>query len=269
MKKLIITAGSGPSYSRWRHWPTWTKMLPLYFNCKHVDVSAPAAGNLYIARSVIRQLDNTTPDVLLVQWNFGKFDLYVENQEFIDIVLNSRSIRNFIVDPEDSKTTTGAGYWCSSNDNTVEWKKYYNEKIKSKAGAAMDDLQNMLTLQNLCYKKNIYYRFLTHSDVEHEFLATNKNTKSIYKEIDWSLQVTDRSLQAITNAHPSAIYNVSPERESIVPCADIQWFLLDKIISPILLNKGYNKNKKYFSLEMLCKKFTKKNYEKFKKNING
>jgi hypothetical protein len=266
MKKTIITAGSGPSYSRWQYWPTWTKLLPLYFGCKHIDVSAPAAGNLYICRSVINQLQNTQPDTVLVQWNFGKFDLYLENQEFIDVVLNSKSIRNFIVDPANSKTTTSAGYWCSSNDNTVEWKKHYNEKIKSKAGTAMDDLQNMLTLQNLCYKKNIYYRFFTHSDVDHDFLSTNKNTKPIYKEIDWTLQVIDRSLQKIADAHPSAIYNVSPERESIVPCADIQWFLLDKIISPVLLDTGYKKNKKYFSLELLCKKFTKENYEKYKKN---
>jgi len=266
MKKAIITAGSGPSYSKWRYWPTWTKLLPLYFNCKHIDVSAPAAGNLYICRSVINQLEKVRPDIVLVQWNFGKFDLYVENQEFIDIVLNSKSIRNFIVDPANSKTTNEAGYWCSSNDNTVEWKKYYNEKIKSKTGTAMDDLQNMLTLQNLCCKKNIYYRFFTHSDVDHDFLSTNKNTKPIYKEIDWSLQVTDQSLQAIISAHPSSIYNVSTERESIVPCADIQWFLLDKIISPILLDKGYKKNKKYSSLESLCKKFTKESYEKYKKN---
>jgi hypothetical protein len=266
MKKTIITAGSGPSYSRWQYWPTWTKLLPLYFVCKHIDVSAPAAGNLYICRSVINQLQNIQPDTVLVQWNFGKFDLYVENQEFIDVVLNSKSIRNFIVDPANSKTTNGAGYWCSSNDDTVEWKKYYNEKIKSKTGAAMDDLQNMLTLQNLCHKKNIYYRFLTHSDVDHRFLSTDKSTKSIYKEIDWSLQVTDRSLQTIIDAHPSAIYNVSPERESIVPCADLQWSLLDKIIAPILSARGYEKNKKYLSLELLCKKFTKENYEKFKKN---
>jgi hypothetical protein len=50
-----------------------------------------------------------------------------------------------------------------------------------------------------------------------------------------------------------------------VPCADIQWSLLDKIIAPILLDKGYKKNKKYLSLELLCVKFTKENYEKFKK----
>jgi hypothetical protein len=210
-----------------------------------------------------------TPDVLLVQWNFGKFDLYVENREFIDIILRSHSIRNFIVDPNNSKTTTGAGYWCSSNDDTVEWKKYYNEKIKSKTGTAMDDLHNMLTLQNLCYKKNIYYRFFTHSDIDHNFLSTNKDTKSIYKEIDWSLQLTDRSLQTMIDDHPSAIYNVSPERESIVPCADIQWFLLDEIISPILSERNYEKNKKYLSLKSLCKKFTKENYKKFKKNSNG
>jgi hypothetical protein len=207
-----------------------------------------------------------TPDVLLVQWNFGKFDLYVENQEFIDTVLNSKSIRNFIVDPENSKTTTGAGYWCSSNDNTVEWKKYYNEKIKSKTGTDMDDLQNMLTLQNLCQKKNIYYRFLLHSDIDHESLSSNDNTKSIYKEIDWSLQATDKSLQTIMKSHPSAIYNVSAERESIVPCADIQWSLLHNIICPILLENGFKKNKKYLSLELLCKKFTQENYAKFKKN---
>lgn len=263
MKKLIITAGSGPSYSQWRYWPTWTKLLPLYFNCKHIDVSAPAAGNLYICRSVIRALENFTPDTVLVQWNSNKFDLYVENQEFIDLILNSKSIRNFIVDPKNSKTTTGPGYWCSSNDNTVGWKKYYNEKIKSLTGTAMDDLQNMLTIQNFCDLKKIKYGFFLHSDINHQTLSANPNTRSLYREIDWSRQITKDSISTIVKTHPSNIYNVSPEREAIVPCADIQWFLLDSIIAPFLESMDFEKNEKYDSLKNICSKFTEKNYKKY------
>lgn len=263
MKKKILTAGSGPSYSQWRYWPTWTALLPLSFRCTHKDVSAPAAGNLYIARSIIRAFEEFTPDLVLVQWNMGKFDLYVEDQKFINLVLNSNSTRNFIVDPKNSKTTENAGYWCSSNDNTIEWKKYYNENIKSDTGTAMNDLQNMLTVQNFCDLKKIKYGFFLHNDVNHKVLANNPNIKSLYQEIDWTRQIAKESIATVVDAHPSKIYNVSPERRSIIPCADIQWFLLDSIVAPFLESTGFQKNKKYNSLKNICSKFTENNYKRY------
>ena len=98
MSKLVLTAGSGPSYSKWPHWPTWTKMLALVYRCDHFDVSGPAAGNRFISRAVITKMAEVNPDLVLVQWNLGKYDLYCENAEFIDSIVNGSGIRNFLLD---------------------------------------------------------------------------------------------------------------------------------------------------------------------------
>jgi len=236
---LIITAGSGPSYSKWPHWPIWTKMLPLVYRCQHIDASGPAAGNKYLSRSVITQLADYSADLVLMQWNFGKFDIYCEQQEFADEIVNGTGIRNFLLDIHTGKTTKGPGYWCSSIDNTVEWKKYYNEKIKSRTGTAVDDLEAMLNLQNLCARKNIRYKFFTHDDVNHDFLSDNKHTRPFYKEIDWNAQAFD-SVRTMYESHESFEFDTSGQVREFhwVPNADFQYFFLTEKLSTLMAELG-------------------------------
>lgn len=251
----IITAGSGPSYSKWKFWPTWTRMLPLYFVCRHLDCSAPAAGNRYIARSVITNWND--PDVVLVQWNLGKYDIYIEPDEFRQQVKNSQSERNFIVDIFTGKTTDGPGYWCSSYDNTVEWKKYYNEHIKSDTGTAVDDLENMLMLQNFCARKNVKYRFTLHDQINHEWLESNPMTRPYHREIDWGLMFGEPGLSYLYHHHVSFQDHVEvPGHGRHVPVAKFQYWYLDSIVAPVLESMGFVKQSKFQQLKEIAENAT-------------
>lgn len=214
-------------------------MLSLAYRCRHIDVSGPAAGNKFLSRAVITKFEDITPDLVLMQWNFGKFDIYCEHKEFTDIITNGTGIRNFLVDIHTGKTTVGPGYWCSSVDNTVEWKKYYNEKIKSKTGTAVDDLESMLNLQNICARKNIRYNFFTHDDVDHDFLSNNKHTRPFYKEIDWQAQIFD-SVRTMYKNHSSFEFDTSGKTTKFhwVPNADFQYFFLTEKLSTLMQELG-------------------------------
>jgi hypothetical protein len=267
MTKLIITSGSGPSYSKWAFWPLWTKLLPFTHRCKVIDVSGPAAGNKFISRSVITELYKSQPDLVMVQWNFGKFDIYSENSEFLKSVREGAGIRNFIVDLHTCTTTDGPGYWCSSYDNTHPWKRYYNETIRSDIGTAMDDLEAMLNLQNLCAKKNIPYRFFTHSQVEHELLSTNLNTRPFYNEIDWNLQIFNDSVDEMYKFHPSRHLHVRvPGNGRWVPNADFSCHLLTEKISPALVKLGIDPRGDWKKLQEFCKKQAEEIYEKYREH---
>lgn len=252
MSQTVITAGSGPSYSRWAFWPVWTKLLPLTHNCRVVDVSGPAAGNKFISRSVLTELSKTTPDLVLVQWNLGKYDIYSENPEFLQSVTKGSGIRNFIVDLHSCQTTVGPGYWCSSYDNTHPWKRYYNETIKSDAGTAMDDLESMLNLQNLCAKKNIPYRFFTHDTIDHEFFSNNINTRPFYNEIDWDCQLID-SVTELYQSHESKELHVEiPGHGNAVPNSRFQWYLLSQHISSKLAQFDISPRNNWEQIKNYC-----------------
>lgn len=264
MNKTIIAAGSGPCYSKWPHWPVWTKLFPLAYRASLIDASGPAAGNKFIYRSVLTQMQKTSSDLVLVQWNLGKFDLYVENPTFIDSVVNGTGIRNFLVEIETGKTrTTGPGYWCSSHDNTVEWKRTYNELIKSKRGTALDDLDHMINLQNICAKKGIEYKFFLHDKIDHEYFSTDSHIKTLHNEIDWAAQIFP-SVREMFESHESFQYDTSDKVPEFhwVPNADWQYWFLTEMISKITDTMDIARKPDWEKLKQYCHSKTLECYAK-------
>ena len=255
MTMKILTGGSGPSDARWKYWPTWTKMLPLYFRCKHKDVSGPAAGNLFIARSLIYHLQRFKPDVIVAQWNFDRYDLYVGQQPFADQIRQSESNRNFMVDvPTGGKTTGGTGYWCSSKDNIVDWKKYFVENIQSRKGTMMDDLQNMLTLQEVCTRHNIQYRFFMHGTIDHDFLRSDTEIKSLHHEIDWDC-LMDTSIEESKKKYAGhQEFNDIEEtgKTTQVPNPLVQYDILQNTVAPALEQLGATPREDRSRLKAYC-----------------
>ena len=264
MSKNIIAAGSGPSYSKWPHWPVWTRLFSLAYRANLIDASGPAAGNKFLYRSVVAKMATVRPDLVLMQWNLGKFDLYVENPKFIDSIINAPGIRNFLVDIHTGKTTTESAYWCSSYDNTVEWKKMYNELVKSKRGTAMDDLDSMINLQNICAQKHIDYKFFCHSDIDHQYLSNDLHTSSLYNEIDWSSQVFP-SVRHMYESHESFAYDTAGKvtRFHSVPNADWQYWFLTNMVSKITDSMGIVRKPGWDRLKNYCHKKTLESYAEF------
>lgn len=235
-RPFLLTAGSGPSYIKWKHWPTWTKMISMYFDCDHVDVSGPAAGDKFISRMVVNEISKRRPDYVVVQWNHSRLDLYLDNYDTIKNIINSRSQRNFILDPSTQDTTQGPGYWCSSFDNTVPWKKYYNQNIQSKTGAMLDDLEHMLLIQTLCKTLDIKYYFIEHSKFDHEYALENQTVLPMYQMIDWSRQLSNLSLSEMARQHPSYAKKIAVPgfEQHQIPGPEFQYMLLDAVIAPVL-----------------------------------
>lgn len=255
MTMKILTGGSGPSDANWKYWPTWTRMLPLYFRCKHQDVSGPAAGNLFIARSLIYHLQRFKPDVIIAQWNFDRYDLYVGQQRFVDEIHASDSNRNFVVDvPSGGKTTHGTGYWCSSKDNIVPWKKYFVENIQSRKGTLLDDLQNMVTLQNICERHNIKYRFFMHGIINHQYLTADQETRSLYDEVDWKALMGDSIEESKARHAGTQQFNNIEEtgKTTQVPNPLVQFDILHNTVAPVLRTMGATQRQDIERLKRYC-----------------
>jgi hypothetical protein len=263
MNKTIIAAGSGPCYSQWPHWPVWTKLFPMMYKANLVDASGPAAGNKFLYRSVLTRLQHCDPELVLMQWNLNKYDVYVENPEFIRQIIHGKSIRNFIVDIHSGKTVTNEGYWCSSNDDTVEWKREYNRLVKSSRGTALDDLDHMISLQNLCAKKNIPYKFFCHNDINHEYFSTDVHIQPLYNEIDWEAQIFPSVRRMYTN-HESFAYSTEgkvPEFHS-VPNADWQYWFASNQLKPLMDVLGIESKNNWSQISEYCHKKTLESYGK-------
>jgi hypothetical protein len=240
-------------------------MFTVAYNANLVDASGPAAGNKFLYRSALTQIQqHTNPDLVLVQWNLGKFDLYVENQEFVNSIVNGTGIRNFLLDIQTCKTlTAGPGYWCSSTDNTVEWKRMYNQLIKSRRGTALDDLDNMINLQNICAKKGIDYKFFLHDDIDHEYCSTDLHVKTLYNEIDWSAQIFP-SVRNMYESHESFQYDTAGKVPDFhwTPNADWQYWFLTEMISKITDNLGVSRRSGWEKLKKYCHDKTLECYAK-------
>lgn len=267
----ILTGGSGPSAASWKYWPTWTRMLPLYFRCQHRDVCGPAAGNLFISRSLIYHLQKFKPDVVIAQWNFDRYDLYVGQQQFVDQIHQSSSNRNFIVDvPSGGNTTEGTGYWCSSKDNIVAWKKYFVENIQSKKGTLLDDLQNMLTLQYICERHNIKYKFFMHGSVDHNFLKADSETKSLYDEIDWSKHIATSITESARRYASTQKFSDIEEtgKKTSIPNPLVQFDILHNTVAPALELLGVTPRNDIERLRQYCEQKQKSLTELYKnKNV--
>jgi hypothetical protein len=263
MNKTIIAAGSGPSYSKWQHWPTWTKMFPMAYKANLIDASGPAAGNKFLYRSVLTRLQNITPDLVLMQWNLGKFDVYVENPEFINSIINGAGIRNFLIDIHTGNTTTDLGYWCSSTDNTIPWKRMHNELVKNKRGTALDDLDSMINLQNICAKKGIDYKFFCHDTINHEYFSTDQHIKPLYNEIDWEAQVFP-SVKDMFRSHESFQFDTSGKVSEFhwVPNADWQYWFLTEMVSKLTDHMGITRRLSWEELKTFCHNKTLECYAK-------
>ena len=264
MKKLILAAGSGPSYSKWPYWPVWTKLFPLICSAELVDASGPAAGNKFLYRSVLTKLQTVQPDMVLMQWNLGKFDVYVENPKFIDQIINGSGIRNFLVHIHTGQTSNTTGYWCSSRDNTVEWKKQYNELVRTQRGTALDDLDSMINLQNICAKKNIPYKFFCHDDINHEYFSSDPHIKPLYNEIDWTANVFP-SVRNMYENHESYQYRLEgivKEFHWVPNCAWQYWFVAEKM-KDLLESIEITPKKNNDGVKDFCLQKTLEYYEKF------
>jgi hypothetical protein len=263
MTKTILAAGSGPSYSRWPHWPVWTKLFPMVYSANLVDASGPAAGNKFLYRSVLTRLQNCSPDLILMQWNLGKFDVYVENPQFIDQIINGTGVRNFLVDVHTGKTATAEGYWCSSHDNTVPWKKQYNKLVRTRRGTALDDLDSMINLQNICAKKNIPYRFFLHDTVDHEYFSTDSHIKALYNEVDWSANIFP-SVRAMYESHESYSYRLEGTVREFhwVPVADWQYWFVTEKMSALTEELGIVRKNNGDTIKDFCHQKTLECYDK-------
>jgi len=267
----ILTGGSGPSDAKWKYWPTWTKMLPFYFNCKHKDVSGPAAGNLFITRSLIYHLQKFKPNIIIAQWNFDRYDLYVGQQKFVDEIYQSKSNRNFILDiPAGGKTTYGTGYWCSSKDNIVAWKKYYVENIQSKKGTILDDLQNMITLQNVCERHKIIYKFFMHGIIDQNFLKSDIEIKSLYDEINCNNLIEPSREESKKKYIGYEEFNYIEEKGKIthVPNPLVQFDILQNTVAPVLQILGVKQKNNIERLKKYCEQKQKSLTDSYKnKNV--
>lgn len=81
MSKILVTAGSSVSECETEFIDTWPRHLAKKFTT-HIPLARGGVGNGYISRSVIYEVNRSTPDVVAIMWtNFDRIDLRLEEIE--------------------------------------------------------------------------------------------------------------------------------------------------------------------------------------------
>ena len=136
----------------------------------------------------------------------------------------------------------------------MPWKKYFVEHIQSRKGTLLDDLQNMLTLQNVCERHHIKYRFFMHGRVNHDELSRDPEIGSLYDEIDWKALMGDSIEESKSKYADTQQFNNIEEtgKTTQVPNPLVQFDILHNTVAPVLKHLGATPRKDIQRLKRFC-----------------
>lgn len=260
---MIITAGCGIAQANWPDWPTWPKYCKIMYDCEHINIGSPAAGNWYLMTSIMKAIvENPDVKCVIVQWtNYKKVDLFLDETNPIDDVRNFNS-RNWILDWQGHLSDENKGVWTSS----VSYDNYYKKNYKpwyNETNHALNTFQNILSLEMFCKQRNVaLYNFLT-QEINIEKLKNNPDLNWLIETINWKDWPTLEPLQdAYEN---SAWYDYEVDiGQGINPVAGWHWDAFQEYISPILDKFYEKKNVDTDKMQNAVLEITRKKFNEYK-----
>jgi len=111
-----------------------------------------------------------------------------------------------------------------------------------------------VTLQNICERRNIQYRFFMHSVVDHEHLTADQELKSLYDEIDWSALVGTSIEETKMKYTTTQQFNEIEEtgKTTFVPNPLVQFDILHNTVAPVLRTMGATQRNDIERLKRYC-----------------
>ena len=163
---------SGCSFTQWPEYPggpnmCWPKFLQEFNpDWTITNVSEPAAGNQYIADSVIRSILNQRPDHVLVMWSgVSRLDYLtsLEDSAWERMFDSYGFYRRVEHCPNKLGYIFSGGQMGTWYKNDVAHRMFYEMyKVSSELSLATINLMEMVKLQNFLQNKRIPYHFMSY-----------------------------------------------------------------------------------------------------------
>lgn len=260
---MLITAGCGISQITWPEWPTWPKYCRMLFDCEHVNVGAPAAGNWYILNSTMKAIANHEDSVtcVIVTWtNHEKLDLFVDSSNPIDDIRNFNS-RNWILNWKGELTDSDKGWWPSSVSDDNYFKEAYRP-WQNTIQHALTTFHCILQLEQFCKQRNIpLYNFMSY-DLNLDYYRNDPDVSWIVKRINWDNWPTVEPL--VYHYHHSKWFSFEiTNQQGFIPVAGWHWEAFSTYFMPILKKHFILRNINTEKIEHAAMHITRKKFNEY------
>jgi len=221
---------SGCSFTQWPEYPggpniCWPKFLSeLNPNWSVKNIAEPAAGNQYIADSVIRSVLADRPDHVLVMWSgVSRLDYLtsLEDPAWERLYDSYGFYRRVDHCPGQLGYIFSGGQMGTWYRNDVAHKMFYEMyKVSSPLSLATINLLEMVKLQNFLISKKIPYNFMSYVNYWNRQQQVSPNgdfgvlafpeLRDLVNEIDFSRWI-------FTNANRDGLYELALEQKDFQP----------------------------------------------------
>ena len=221
---------SGCSFTHWPEFPggpniCWPKYLQnLNPNWTIKNIAEPAAGNQYIADSVVRAVMQETFDHVLVMWSgVSRLDFLTSLEDpYWERLFDSYGFYRR-VDQCPNKlgwifSGGQVGTWYQNDIAKSVFSKMY--KISNPLSLASINLMEMIKTQNFLQNKKIPYHFMSYVNYWNtdEFVSRNGDFGVLkYPELELLIREIDFTRWIFINNNRDGVYEVSKDRNSFQP----------------------------------------------------
>lgn len=215
---------SGCSFTQWPDSPGGLNICwPKYLTGHNITNRAEAAaGNQYICDSVIREVSERTPDMVLVMWSgVTRLDYLTSVEDSAwNALFDSYGFYRRIPGGKLGYIFSGGqlGTWFN---NPVAHKMFYEMyKVSSELSLATINLQEIVKLQNFLQNKQIPYKFMSYVNYwsQEDNISPNGDFGVLkYPELDYLIRQIDFNQWVFTNERKDGIYELAKELDSFQP----------------------------------------------------
>jgi hypothetical protein len=221
---------SGCSFTQWPEYPggpniCWPKFLQdLNPDWDIKNIAEPAAGNQYIADSVIRSTMSHRPDLVLVMWSgVSRLDYLtsLEDPAWERLFDSYGFYRRIDECPSQLGYIFSGGQMGTWYKNDVAHKMFYEMyKVSSPLSLATINLMEIVKLQNYLQNKKIPYRFMSYVNYWNTDANVSPNgdfgvlqfpeLKSLINEIDFDSWI-------FSNNKKDGVYELAKQKQDFQP----------------------------------------------------
>jgi hypothetical protein len=214
---------SGCSFTQWPESPGGPNSCwPRYLGHNVTNVGEPAAGNQYIADSVIRAVNTNRPDMVIVMWTgVSRLDYLTSLEDSAwEQLFDSYGFYRRIPGNKLGYIFSGGqmGTWFK---NPVAHKMFYEMyKVSSELSLATLNLQEIIKTQHFLKSKNIPYKFMSYVNYwnNKKDLSPNGDFGIIgMPELDYLINDIDFAQWIFSDSDRNGIYELAKSNKDFQP----------------------------------------------------
>lgn len=210
---------SGCSFTSDAHYPNW----PAYLDKNHevTNLAYPAAGNQYIANSIISELQRQQYDHVLVMWSgLTRLDFHTDLfDEGWRNILKDYVFFKQLPDSELAYVFSGGrrGSWQGA-DSLIKNIFHTQYRVSSDLSLVTHSIMEMLKLQSYLKSRNIRYHFMSYINywTDRQYVDNSNVGVYQYPEIEHLLQAIDFDRWIFADDNKNGIYEMSIQMQDFI-----------------------------------------------------